>query len=162
VAGPQGGLRATCPYRFHEDLDVFHWVGETILSDHNPQLVGEVGFLEASATTDGDAGDDVGRIDMVLVSTKPVEGAPMDWCALEIQAVYFSGDAMRGEFKAYMDPAVDWVVFPAGPAAPGLPKQRAQASDAAASNKGADAAKVGTQDGCRRGSGFLRFHRRNG
>ncbi len=31
VSGPQGELRATCPYRFHEALDVFHWVGETIL-----------------------------------------------------------------------------------------------------------------------------------
>ncbi len=114
VTGPQGELRATCPYRFHEGLDVFHWVGRTILSDDNPKLVGEVGFLEASATTDAEGGDDVGRIDMVLVSNKPVEGAPMDWCALEIQAVYFSGDAMRGEFKTYADPAVDWVIFPAG------------------------------------------------
>jgi hypothetical protein len=114
VAGPQGALRATCPYRFHESLDVFHWVGETILGDSNPKLVGEVGFLEASATTDAAGGDDVGRIDMVLVSNKPVEGAPMEWCALEIQAVYFSGAAMRGEFKAFADETVDWVIFPAG------------------------------------------------
>jgi hypothetical protein len=114
IAGPQGELRATCPYRFHEALDVFHWVGETILGDSNPKLVGEVGFLEASATTDAEGGDDVGRIDMVLVSNKPVKGAPMEWCALEIQAVYFSGDAMRGEFKAFADETVDWVIFPAG------------------------------------------------
>jgi hypothetical protein len=114
VAGPQGGLRATCPYRFHEALNVFRWVGETILGDSNPKLVGEVGFLEASATTDAEGGDDVGRIDMVLVSNKPVLGAPMEWCALEIQAVYFSGDAMRGEFKAFADETVDWVIFPAG------------------------------------------------
>jgi hypothetical protein len=51
---------------------------------------------------------------MVLVSNKPVQGAPMEWCALEIQAVYFSGDAMRGEFKAFAGEAVDWVIFPAG------------------------------------------------
>jgi hypothetical protein len=114
VAGPQGELRATCPYRFHEGLDVFHWVGETILGDSTPRLVGEVGFLEAGATTDALGGDDVGRIDMVLVSNKPVKGAPMEWCALEIQAVYFSGDAMRGEFKAFADETVDWVIFPAG------------------------------------------------
>ncbi len=103
VGGPQGGLRATCPYRFHEALDVFHWVGETILGDSNPKLVGEVGFLEAGATTDAEGGDDVGRIDMVLVSNRPAQDAPMEWCALEIQAVYFSGDAMRGEFKAFAD-----------------------------------------------------------
>jgi hypothetical protein len=90
-------------------------VGETILDDNNPKLVGEVGFLEASATTDAEGGDDVGRIDMVLVSNKPVQGAPMEWCALEIQAVYFSGNAMRREFKAFADDNVDWIIFrPAG------------------------------------------------
>ncbi len=114
VEGKQGELRATCPYRFHEGLEVFKWVGETILGDPNPKLVGEVGFLEAGATTDNEGGDDVGRIDMVLVSNKTVEGAPMEWAALEIQAVYFSGDAMKGEFESYRDEKVEWVVFPAG------------------------------------------------
>ncbi len=114
VDGKQGGFRATCPYRFHEALDVFKWVGETILNDPDPLLVGEVGFLEAGATTDNEGGDDVGRIDMVLVSNKTPKGAPMAWAALEIQAVYFSGNAMKGEFEAFNDPAVDWVVFPAG------------------------------------------------
>lgn len=87
---------------------------QVILGDNNPKLVGEVGFLEASPTTDSRGGDDVGRIDMVLVSNKPVPGAPMEWCALEVQAVYFSGDAMRGEFKALADESIGWVVFPAG------------------------------------------------
>jgi hypothetical protein len=114
VAGKQGDLRATCPYRFHEELDVFRWVGEAILGDPEPQLVGEVGFLEAGATTDNEGGDDVGRIDMVLVSSKTPQGAPMTWAALEIQAVYFSGNAMKGEFEAFNDTTVDWVVFPAG------------------------------------------------
>lgn len=114
VAGKQGELRATCPYRFHEGLEVFKWVGETILGDPEPLLVGEVGFLEASASTDSEGGDDVGRIDMVLVSSKTSTGAPMDWAALEIQAVYFSGNAMRGEFEAFADNSVDWVIFPAG------------------------------------------------
>jgi hypothetical protein len=114
VEGVQGALRATCPYRFHEGLKVFRWVGEKLLGDADPKLVGEVGFLEAGATTDNEGGDDVGRFDMILVSNKPVQGAPMDWCALEIQAVYFSGNAMTGEFAAYSDPKVDWVVFPAG------------------------------------------------
>lgn len=114
VEGRQGGFRATCPYRFHETLDVFKWVGETILGDPAPHLVGEVGFLEAGATTDNDGSDDVGRIDMVLVSTKTMPGAPMAWTALEIQAVYFSGDAMKGEFEAFKDDSVDWVIYPAG------------------------------------------------
>ncbi len=114
VAGIQGGLRATCPYRFHDQIAVFNWVGEKILGDDAPMLVGEVGFLEAGPSTDSAGGDDVGRIDMVLVSTKTPKGAPMSWAALEIQAVYFSGDAMRGEYAAMADPAVDWIIFPAG------------------------------------------------
>jgi hypothetical protein len=114
VDGKQGDLRATCPYRFHDELDVFKWVGETILGDPAPLLVGEVGFLEAGASTDSDGGDDVGRIDMVLVSSATPKNAPMSWAALEIQAVYFSGNAMKGEFEAFNDSAVDWVIFPAG------------------------------------------------
>jgi len=114
IEGKQGDLRATCPHRFHDELDVFKWVGETILDDRDPLLVSEVGFLEAGTSIDSEGGDDVGRIDMVLVgSTKP-DGAPMNWAALEIQAVYFSGNAMKGEFEAFSDAAVDWVVFPAG------------------------------------------------
>lgn len=114
VEGKQGDLRATCPYRFHDQLDVFKWVGETILGDPDPMLVSEVGFLEAGASTDSEGGDDVGRIDMVLVSTQTPKEAPMQWAALEIQAVYFSGNAMKGEFEAFNDDAVDWVIFPAG------------------------------------------------
>jgi hypothetical protein len=90
ISGSQGDLRATCPYRFHENLDVFRWIGKTLLNDEDPQLVGEVGFLEAGSTTDSDGGEDVGRIDMVLVSNGAVKGAPLEWCAVEIQAVYFS------------------------------------------------------------------------
>ena len=114
VEGKQGELRATCPYRFHEELNVFQWVGEVILNDSEPLLIGEVGFLEAGSSTDRDGGDDVGRIDMVLVSSKTPETAPMNWAALEIQAVYFSGNAMRGEFEAFNDKSLDWVTFPAG------------------------------------------------
>lgn len=114
VEGPKGDLRATCPYRLHEDKTVFNWVSETILKDQTPHLVGEVGFLEAGATTDAEGGDDVGRIDMILVASNTSEQAPMEWAALEIQAVYFSGNAMKGEFEAFADEKVDWVIFPAG------------------------------------------------
>ena len=92
---------------------MFKWVGEIILGDPDPLLVGEVGFLEAGSSTDSEGGDDVGRIDMVLVSTKTPEGSPMAWTALEIQAVYFSGNAMKGEFEAFNDTEVDWMIFPA-------------------------------------------------
>jgi len=114
VEGKTGAYRATCPYRFHDALEVFRWVGEVVLGDPDAKLIGEVGFLEAGPTTDSPGGEDVGRIDMVLVSSKGNEAAPLAWVALEIQAVYFSGNAMTGEFKAFADPAVDWVIFPAG------------------------------------------------
>ncbi len=114
VAGTVGGLRVTCPYRFHEGLEVFRWVGAHLLGDDNPLLVGEVGFLEAAATTDSKGGDDVGRFDMIIVSNKTAIDAPMEWCAVEIQAVYFSGDAMSREFTAFADTNVNHVVFPAG------------------------------------------------
>lgn len=113
VAGRQGDLRATCPYRFHERLEVFRWVGDTILSDPDPLLVSEVGFLEADASPDSAGGDDVGRIDMVLVSSKTPKEV-MNWAALEIQAVYFSGDAMRSEFDAIHASSGNGVIFPAG------------------------------------------------
>lgn len=113
VSGLEGQLRATCPYRFHDGNTVFKWVGEIILGDNEPHLVGEVGFLEANATTDSEGGDDVGRIDMILVGRESPTAAPMEWTALEIQAVYFSGNAMTAEFKAYSEKGVDWVIFPA-------------------------------------------------
>ena len=93
-------------------MEVFKSVGETILGDPDPQLVGEVGFLEAGATPDHEGGDAVGRIDLVLVGNNTIAGAPMAWTAVEIQAVYFSGNAMQGEFEAFNDAAVDWVIFP--------------------------------------------------
>jgi len=115
VDGKTGEFRATCPNRFNEALDIFKWVGETVLGDANPRLVGEVGFLEAGATTDNEVGgEDVGRIDMVLVSDLSERRRQLEWVALEIQAVYFSGDAMKGEFRAFADPTVDWTVYPAG------------------------------------------------
>jgi phosphoribosylpyrophosphate synthetase len=45
VDGPAGALRVTCPYRFHHELEVLRWVGETILGDENPLIAAEVGFL---------------------------------------------------------------------------------------------------------------------
>lgn len=49
-----------------------------------------------------------------LSATIPGQARRWNGCALEIQAVYFSGNAMRGEFKAFAESDVDWVIFPAG------------------------------------------------
>jgi len=45
---------------------------------------------------DGAAGRPVGKIDMVLVD---LCGGQLRWCALEMQAVYFSGSAMTSDFE---------------------------------------------------------------
>ena len=85
----QEGLRTLCPLRFEEDSEVLRWVGEVILGTQSPRIVTQVGFLRGET-----GGSDVGRIDMVLVNDPP--GPSFDWCALEMQAVYFSG-AVNGK-----------------------------------------------------------------
>jgi len=96
----EGDLCTTCPYRFYEDGLIFRWIGETILEHSTPRIVREVGFLERDTGTplgeDDGAREDVGRIDHVLVRPNT---ATLSWCALEMQAVYFSGDSMQSEFR---------------------------------------------------------------
>ncbi len=58
-----------------------------------PDIATEVGFLRAEGSN-----ADVGRIDMVLVERESCASA-LNWCALEIQAVYFSGRSMNEEFR---------------------------------------------------------------
>jgi Restriction endonuclease NotI len=103
AASAEGGqLVTTCPHRFKEAGTVFRLVGERLLGAHEPLIVGEVPFLERRAFSGGAHGAaekdrKVGRIDSVLVHPDLV---PMNWCALEIQSVYFSGRGMRREFRA--------------------------------------------------------------
>ncbi|HEV2610622.1 MAG TPA: NotI family restriction endonuclease [Noviherbaspirillum sp.] len=112
---PLGGIRATCPNRFHEKGDAFSWAGEALLNQSQPSLAREVGFLESerkifsnqdeleeesSEDTSLGKGEDVGRIDLILVDrTKPLN-YPLPWAALEVQAVYFSGPEMGSDFTA--------------------------------------------------------------
>jgi hypothetical protein len=43
-----------------------------------------------------------------------VTSEALHWAALEIQAVYFSGDAMRGDFESLTDPHLSSLPFPKG------------------------------------------------
>jgi len=52
----------------------------------------------------------IGRLDNVLVHPSR---DPIDWCALELQAVYFSGKAMRREFEALGKHEYSSLPFPA-------------------------------------------------
>jgi len=111
AAGDPGMLRATCPNRFLENRRIFSWIGDVLLGTAEPSVVAEVGFLEGERVDEDAEGDDVGRIDHVLVHP----GAePMRWCALEIQAVYFSGASMGAEFVMLRHHAAPGVPFPAG------------------------------------------------
>ncbi|WP_417206750.1 NotI family restriction endonuclease [Antarctobacter sp.] len=98
IDGERGRLRALCPWRFHQDGTAFDKIGESLLADPSPLRAGEVGFLESTGNLDSDPGEDVGRIDMILVKSNAADGAPMNWVAVEVQAVYFSGKKMSIEF----------------------------------------------------------------
>ena len=90
-------MRVLCPRRFEEDMTVFQWVGETVLGTSTPNIATEIGFLRSE-----DGNTDVGRIDMVLANPETCTAA-LNWCALEIQAVYFSGRGMNEEFRSIRD-----------------------------------------------------------
>lgn len=115
-ASSTGPYVTMCPNRFQEERTVYSWIGDVLLGNDSPLLLGQVGFLKR--ITEGgrergqeeDAGD-VGRIDNVLVHP---DLAPLRWCALEIQAVYFSGDAMASEFHAIRRWGKEGVPFPVG------------------------------------------------
>jgi len=109
--GAAGSLRTTCPRRFEDSGKVFSWIGKTILGHSNPTIAVEVGFLEREQA-DGatDAGhDDVGRIDHVLMHP---DADPLRWCALEVQAVYFSGVGMTSEFRSIAHQTSEGIPFP--------------------------------------------------
>lgn len=99
VTGERGMVRALCPYRFHQDNTAFRHIGNRLLNDPMPIQAGEVGFLESTGNLDSAPGEDVGRIDMILVAGNRPADAEMKWCAVEVQAVYFSGKEMAIEFR---------------------------------------------------------------
>ena len=111
-----GPVITTCPQRFLETNTIFQWVGETLLQTKEAVVLSEIGFLdrlrseELEEDEDQDSSDFIGRIDNVLVHPSR---QPMDWCALELQAVYFSGKSMANEFKMMAEKENESVPFPA-------------------------------------------------
>jgi hypothetical protein len=97
----RGSLRTTCPNRFLENGTIFRWIGEVILGTESPLVIREIEFLEVPAEIEKEARE-IGYIDNVLVHP---DRNPIHWCALEIQAVYFSGKNMPAEFAALKDNA---------------------------------------------------------
>lgn len=93
----QGEPVVTCPNRFLEQDVVIKWVGEVLLGTPKPIVISELPFLMGEIQAEEEAEPDaVGKIDKVLVNP---QGERLIWCALEMQAVYFSGMSMENDFK---------------------------------------------------------------
>lgn len=119
-----------CPSRFLQpvagDMNLFVWISEKMLGINNPTIVKETPFLrkvsdahrtaEIAADMEAEAeeeGKKAGRIDWILVNPATMTAGELDWCAVETQALYFSGDKMRPEFDAYAK-SPSPVLFPVG------------------------------------------------
>lgn len=119
-----------CPSRFLQPLvdgkSLFVWISEKMLDVSNPTVVKETPFLrtvsdtirapETAADMEAEAeeeGKKAGRIDWILVNPSTMTAGELDWCAVETQALYFSGGKMRPEFDAYAA-APSPTLFPIG------------------------------------------------
>ncbi len=113
ASGNAGKLRVACPSRFLGS-DVEEAISARLLGTKEPEVIREVGFLTSELAAqqqpneqidlevaddlearDADPGSDVGRIDLIL--RNPDTNL---WCAVEHQAVYFSGAKMGPDFLA--------------------------------------------------------------
>ncbi|RVD58879.1 hypothetical protein EN866_19435 [Mesorhizobium sp. M2D.F.Ca.ET.223.01.1.1] len=92
VAGSR--LITICPNRFWDQNKIFGWIGQELLGTATPDLIKEIPFLDSTLD---DADRSVGRIDMVLMDPADDD----NWCALELQAVYFSGPRMSDHTDQY-------------------------------------------------------------
>jgi hypothetical protein len=99
----------TCPSRFLEGSVVFRWVSKTLLETPEAKIVNEVSFLMSSQGQESEE-DEVGRIDSVLVHQ---DNHRLNWCALEMQAVYFSGGKMEDDFAVMRSWTYPDLPFPA-------------------------------------------------
>lgn len=127
-----GPLTTTCPNRFLEHGVIVRHIGKVILGVEEPLFAKEITFLrrpksqsaavatiETEDEENADAADkavadpgqeDVGRIDLVFVHPHDKE----KWCAVEMQAVYFSGQAMSKDYPAIMSYNGNGVPMPGG------------------------------------------------
>jgi len=115
-----------CPSRFLQTLDseksIFTWIAEKILETKNPTIIKETPFLRKVSETpsslannndENNTGKKAGRIDWIVVNSETGEVGDLEWCAVETQSLYFSGDKMRPEFEAYAA-APSPILFPTG------------------------------------------------
>jgi len=127
---PDDQPATVCPSRFLQPAadgkSLFVWISEKMLDIANPTVVKETPFLrkvtdvqrppDIAADMEAEAeeeGKKAGRIDWILVNPATMENGELEWCAVETQALYFSGDRMRPEFDAYAA-SPSPVLFPVG------------------------------------------------
>lgn len=127
--GPEGSgipctsekIVTTCPLRFLEKLDedqsLFEWISHKMLDAPHPAIVKETPFLHTISEKGDEKGPSrgstmAGRIDWIVVDKDSIDSQALKWCAIETQALYFSGNKMRHEFDAYAKRASP-VLYPA-------------------------------------------------
>jgi len=111
-----GPITATCPNRFLDGGVVLAEIGRILLGTDGARIVKEIPFLLRPKSSDdeaspgrGEDNEDVGRIDMVLVHPTL---SRLNWCAVEMQAVYFSGGAMSKDLDVIAEHIGDDIPYP--------------------------------------------------
>lgn len=108
---------AVCPSRFLQDIEddksLFVWISEKMLGIDHPTVVKETPFLRTVSDVErppetapgmqaeADEEKKAGRIDWIVLNPATLDAPELDWCAVETQALYFSGRSMDHEFEAY-------------------------------------------------------------
>lgn len=112
-----GPITASCPNRFLDKGTIFSEIGRVLLGTDSPAIVKEIPFLIRSRVVEGDEtaegndpdNEDVGRIDMVMLNP---DLPYLHWCAVEVQAVYFSGGAMSKDYAIIQEHRSDSIPLP--------------------------------------------------
>ena len=93
IGDPEGQPVVMCPSRFQDEQVVIEWLAEIAgFRIEDTSVAREVPFMMGTNT-----GRPAGMIDLVVANSADRK---VEWYGLEIQAVYFSGRAMRTEFEA--------------------------------------------------------------
>lgn len=109
-------IRTICPTRFEQSGEIYRWISEVVLENSDAIPIGQVNFLERVPLIGGPGTEapkaprEVGRIDNILVVPS---SRPLHWCAVEIQAVYFSGRNMKLHFREILEAGDSGLPFPA-------------------------------------------------
>lgn len=107
IGGSVGSPIIVCPKRFGAPNLLVSWLAEIVgFDDAERRVATEVPFMVSTVK----AGRTAGKIDLVVAA----ERDRLEWCALEVQSVYFSGNSMNQEFQTLLVDEGAGVPFPVG------------------------------------------------